>query len=47
MYAVQQFWDMGHEVSRWSRWSGQWRASPEIVTARLEEIQRWIDAELD
>lgn len=47
MYAVQQFWDLGHEVSRWSHWSGQWRVSPAFVTSRLEEIQDWIDAELD
>jgi Ser/Thr protein kinase RdoA (MazF antagonist) len=47
MYAAQQFWDLGHEASRWSRWSGQWRVSLEIVTARLREIQRWIDAEMD
>jgi len=47
MHAVSQFWDLGHEVSRWSRWSGQWRVSPEIVTARLGDIQSWIDAELD
>lgn len=47
MYAAQQFWDLGHEASRWSRWSGQWRVSLEIVTARLGEIQRWIDAEMD
>jgi len=45
MYAAQQFWDLGHDVSRWSHWSGHWRAAPEIVTARLGEIQRWIDAE--
>ena len=47
MYAVQQFWDLGHEVSRWSHWSGQWRVSREILSARLGEIQEWIDTELD
>lgn len=46
MHAVDQWWDPGHEAFRWSRWSGQWRVSTEIVTARLGEIQRWIDAEL-
>lgn len=46
MYAAQQFWDLGHEVSRWSQWSGRWRVSPETVTARLAAIQRWIDAEM-
>jgi Ser/Thr protein kinase RdoA (MazF antagonist) len=47
MYAAHQFWDLGHEVSRWSRWSGQWRVSQETITARLNEIQHWIDTELD
>lgn len=46
MHAVQQFWDLGHEVSRWSRWSGQWRVSPKILSTRLVEIQEWIDTEL-
>jgi len=46
MRAVNQWWDLGHDVSRWSRWSGQWRVAPNPVTARLTEIQRWIDAEL-
>lgn len=47
MYAVNQFWDLGHEVSRWSRWSGLWRVTPEIISIRLMEIQLWIDAEVD
>lgn len=46
MYAAQQFWDLGHEVSRWTAWSGQWRIQPETLSDRLMEIQRWIEAEL-
>lgn len=47
MYAIYQFWDLGHEISRWSVWSGQWRIPPETITLRLMEIQRWIETELD
>lgn len=46
MHAVYQLWDLGHEVSRWSAWSGQWRVTPALIAARLEEIQHWIDTEL-
>lgn len=47
MHAVYQFWDLGHEVSRWSSWSGQWRVSPEMMSSGVGDIQRWIEAELD
>lgn len=46
MYAVSQLWDLGHEVRRWSVWSGQWRISSEVVGTRLRDIERWIEAEL-
>lgn len=46
MYAAYQFWDLGHHVSRWNAWSGQWRVTPALIAARLEETQRWIDTEL-
>ncbi len=47
MHAVNQLWDLGHELSRWSAWSGEWRVSPAAIRLRLEEIQRWIETELD
>lgn len=47
MYAVNQLWDLGHEIACWSAWSGEWRVTPEVIRARLVEIERWIDAELN
>ncbi len=39
--AAYDLWDLAHEIERWRQWSGDWRSTPELVSARIERLRTW------
>lgn len=41
--AANDLWDLAHEIEHWRMWSGDWRSTPDIVSARIERLRGWAE----